>query len=151
MVDIKEVDAREILFADNSSFLFEEYANESGNRIIKEEVKTNNEKYIQLNDAGYLYCVGSFYDGVLVGFIKFIINETLHYSELSTTIDSQFVLKEYRRHGLWDKMLKMVIDISREKGSKNLIMTAVPNSKLDKVLKKRKYTLTDNVYTRSLS
>lgn len=148
---IRKVDVRDILFSDNSETLFEAYAQEAENKIIKEKIQPNCEKYVLLYDTGLLHCIGAFDKDKMVGFITFIINDVLHYSKLSSVIESQFVLKEYRKSGAWNKMLKLVKDMSKENGAKNIFMTTTPNSKLDKVLQKKGYILTNNIYTESLS
>lgn len=131
-LDIKEINVREILFADNSDYLFDKYAKESKNNGIVHNVKPDVDKYIMLEDAGALKCVGVFNNKkTLVGFLTMIISTMYHYSELCSTIESQFVLKDYRKYGTGKKMISLAENIAKNNGVRMMFMSAPKDSRLE--------------------
>ena len=131
----KKIRVEEILNANNAKYLFDEYAKESKSGTVSTVVKPDIEGYKQLEELGVLDCVGAFDDEKLVGFVVSITSNMYHYSTFCTVIESQFVLKEYRKEGTWKKLLDLAEEQAKKRGSTNLFMTAPVGGRLDKIAK----------------
>lgn len=140
MIKIKTCTIEDIV----SSYLYDnmilEYESECKNKNVNVDTLPNIDKYKAVESAGVLLCFGVYNDDTLVGFCIVIISEMLHYSQLATTVESQFILKEYRRFGTARKMYDFVERECIRRGSKAMFMSAPIGSALDKISKSIGYT-----------
>ena len=131
MVLIVKTTIDELFSSNGIDKLLEEYANESRNSLMP-SVKPDISLYKNMEKSGILDCI-AVYDGfTIVGLISAATVNIPHYNELSTSIESFFVMKEYRKHGTAKKMLAMIEELANDRGSNILFMSAPIGSNLSK-------------------
>lgn len=130
--------------------LCKNYELESKVSTISISINPNRDIYKHLEDSGVLDCIGCYYKDKLVGFMTIITSIVKHYSATSTVIESQFVLKEYRKYGAWNNMMKLAEQIAKDKGSFVIVMTSAIGTRFEKVANRSGYTATNIMYTKGL-
>lgn len=137
----------EVIF--EHSYLFEEYAEETKGALVP-DVVPDKEKYLALEQAGVLHCVGVFDQVELVGFAVFYISEMLHYSENAATMESVFIQKKHRKFGTGAKLFAEVERLAREEECVNLFVSAPVKSALATVSKTMGFEPTNITYSKKL-
>lgn len=135
MISISLCTIEDIVSSSVYEKMIREYEKECKNTNITVDTYPNIDKYKAIEKAGVLLCVGVFNDSVMVGFAIIIISEMLHYSKLATTVESQFILKKYRKFGTAKKMYEFIENKCSEIGSSAMFMSAPIGSNLDKISK----------------
>ena len=80
--------------------------------------------YLMLQDKGNLICVTCRDDGVLVGYIIFIVQPHLHYTTCLTAIDDvYFVKKEYRTGRTGLRLFQKAEDVLKAHGVQRIIIS----------------------------
>ena len=145
-MDIRVVKTIDVVDRDD---LFKEYAKESKGKLTP-DVNVNKEQYLKLEEAGLLDTIGLYDNDNLVGFISAYTYMMPHYTSLATSIESYFILKEYRKFGAGKKLLDKLVEIVNKKGSTMLFMSAGIGSNLDKVAKSFGFIATNIVYSKKI-
>lgn len=128
---IKKILLKDILESTNAEELFEEYYRD-GSVGLTQGYCVNKELFYLLDSLGIIDCVGVYHNNILVGFIIASTSESPHYNMLITTVTSIFILKEHRKSGSAKKMLALIEDIAKARGSKLVIVSAPKGSALHK-------------------
>lgn len=109
------------------------------------------EAYRRIGQAGMLRTVTCRADGVLVGYIVFIVSPHLHYKSCATAIeDIYFVKKEYRKGRVGIRLFQYAEKVLKDRGVKRIVMHTkvhLDNSKLFEYLG---YKWTDKVFSKML-
>jgi predicted acetyltransferase len=125
--------------------LYDEYASESKSNIVPNH-NPHFEGYENLEKAGILSVFCAYVDNKIVGFIISATVRMLHYTDLSTTIESIFVDKNHRKGtGIGNKLIEAVQQDAKERGSVTMLISAPVGSNLDKICKRR-FKHTSNFY-----
>ena len=150
MIEVKIVTADDVLNNENSSFLYEKYAEESKGDYLDVANSPSVESYKTLEDLGMLTTIGAYNDGKLIGFLSLITAVMPHYGEKSSTIESFFVLKEFRKYGTAKRMMDLATNSAKENNSVVMFMSAPIGSRLDSVAKYMGFKETNIVFTKKL-
>jgi GNAT superfamily N-acetyltransferase len=109
------------------------------------------EAYRNLGRAGMLRCVTCRADGVLIGYIVFIVQPHLHYRSCKTAFeDIYYVKKEFRKGRIGIRLFQYAEKVLKEFGINRIIIHTkihLDNSKLFEYLG---YKHTDKLYTKLL-
>jgi GNAT superfamily N-acetyltransferase len=109
------------------------------------------EAYRRIGQAGMLRTVTCRADGVLIGYIVFIVSPHLHYKSCATAIeDIYFVKKEYRKGRVGIRLFQYAEKVLKDRGVKRIVMHTkvhLDNSKLFEYLG---YKWTDKVFSKML-
>lgn len=147
---VKQSSVKDILFANNIDELIALYTNESKSSHIAIEPNINKEAYVALEDGGVLDCIVAYCDDTVVGFMFLITNYVLHYSRTSTIVESQFIVKEYRKYGTWKKMISIAEDIAKERDSAVIVCTSTIGSRFEKVANRSGFVATNIAYMKNI-
>lgn len=150
MVDIKRVPIISIFESENFEKLAELYEEEGKISEINIDVNIDKEAYIKLEEIGMLDCLGCYDKELLVGFMVLITVNVLHYSMVTTTIESQFIAEKYRKYGTWKRMVSIAEDIAKSKNSFAMVMSSAIGTRFEKVANRSGYRATNIMYTKSL-
>jgi GNAT superfamily N-acetyltransferase len=131
------------------SHLFEAYANESKGSLVP-EVNEDKKRYLELEDQCKLFSVGAFEGTEMVGFLVFFLHPMLHYNKIAATMESAFVLKEYRKFGTGAMLFKEAEQIATKLGAVNFFISAPKGGSLSKVACSFGYKETNITFTKSL-
>ena len=147
LVVIREALPLEILENVNSDYLFDCYAQESKGSLIPTH-KPDKELYLRLYETGALMVLGVFDQDKLVGFMSGITSIMPHYGEPATTIESIFVLKEYRGNNTGKKLIQKMEEICST--SVAMFISSPVNGVLGKYIGRLGYEETTRVFTKKL-
>lgn len=138
-----------IVYADNSDYLFKEYFNEGKTGLTGEPI-VNRELYIQLDNMGVLDCYGIYDNDTLGGFIIASTTPSPHYGGLATNIMSVFVLKEYRKYGTAKKLITLVEQAAKDRGSSIVIISSPEDAVMGKFVTKIGYKVSNILYAKDI-
>ena len=148
-MEIRKIKIEEILYSPDGREMFLNYALDSKNSLTP-DVNLDNDMYVKFEEVGALDCVGAYDGDKLVGFITGITSIIPHYSKPATTIESFYVVKQYRKGGTGKKLLEELTEFAKQRGSTNIFMTALIGSDLEKVAPYYGFTPTNIAYTKKL-
>jgi hypothetical protein len=130
--------------------IIREYASESS--ITGMPAFNPDEKlYAQLETLGILHAFTARLGPFLVGFIGLLVTPNPHYGCLIGTIESYFVQAQHRKTGAGLELLVTARKKAVELGAKGFMISAPHGSSLGRVLERRSFTHTNDVYFQSLS
>ena len=150
MYTIKKVNVITLLDYEQAELLFDLYAAESRSDTVPMH-KPDRLMYTTLEDQGMLDCIVVYKDDAIVGFTVILTTKLPHYSALSTTVESIFVLKDHRPRGTGLKLLQFAQDLARERGSRMFFMSAPIDSKLNTTLSRSGMKAISTVYSKDIS
>lgn len=151
MVDIRRCTVAELQAAPNLADLLAEYARESAMPEIGEP-NPQEKTYEQLEAAGVLHPVAAFEGDKLLGFILPLVSVLPHYGVLTAVIESFFVLKEERKHGIGLALLASAESLARDLGAKALLLSAPVGSPLtDAMGGLKRFRHSNDVFVTSLA
>lgn len=148
-MNIIQIIIDDIYNASNREDLFTMYSNESKGKGLP-NVNPDWDMYKTLESLGMLDTIGVYKDKLLVGFATVITNKMPHYSTYASTVESIFVLKEYRKYGAGKKLIEKVEEVVKKKGAKQLFLSAPYHGVLNRVAGSFGFNKTNVVYTRHL-
>lgn len=147
---IKQISVSELFSASNHDVMFDMYSHEGKSSVVVCKDSPSIDTYTMFEYAGMIDIVALFAEENIVGFIIALTTIMPHYSKLSTTIESQFIIEEHRKYGAWREMMTMVENLAKERGSVNMFITAPESSVLDKIATFYGYTHMSNVYGKTI-
>jgi len=106
--------------------------------------------YAQLEELGILHAFTARLGPFLIGFIGLLVTPNPHYGCLIGTIESYFVRPDHRKTGAGLELLVRAREKAVELGAKGFLISAPHGAKLGKVLERRSFTHTNDVYFQSL-
>jgi len=148
MIVYEDVDP--LKFVGEMSVLFDEHYNELC--VTKEfPCEPDYESYERMANAGMLRCITCRCDGLLIGYMVFIITPHLHYKSCKTAIeDVYFVKKEFRKGRVGIRLFQYAESVLKQFGVQRVVMHTkvhLDNSKLFEYLG---YKMTDKVFSKML-
>lgn len=147
---INKIPVTEIVYADNSDYLFDKYFDE-GKTGLTDRPKVNKDLYIHLDSLGMLDNFGIYDDtNTLVGFIIASTSESPHYGTLATTVMSVFILPEHRKYGAAKKLISLVERCARDKESSMVIISSPKDATMGKFITKIGYKVSNILYGKTL-
>lgn len=123
----------EILGAANAAELLAEYAAECSLPEIG-AIDPQAATYAAMERTGAFQCFGVFADGALVGFASLLVYVNPHYNKPVATVESLFVAAAHRSGEAWYQLKAALKEHSRKRGSVVLLVSALVNSKLARLL-----------------
>ena len=147
---IRPISIDTIFDAPNAQDLFTAYADEARGHLLPHAANPDHKTYLAMEQAGLTDSFGVYDNTELVGFLVQFTSVMPHYTELSTTIDAQFILKAHRSGGVAQRLIAMASLVASERGSTTMFMSALNGSALDKVAPRFGFTATNTVYTKAL-
>ncbi len=146
MMTVSETTVEEIF---NHSYLFDEYGLETKSDLVP-MVNPDKEKYLKLEEARVLECIGLFNGTEMVGFAVMYISPMLHYSEVAATMESVFIAKEHRGMNSSKRLFEFVEEVAIDRGCSNLFISAPIDGALAKVSKSLGFTATNITFSKEL-
>ena len=136
----------ELLAAPNLQEMMDAYAAEAALEGMPEP-KANLDAYRAMDKWGLMHTLCAMVDGKIIGFILVLVNELPHYSALLASIESYFVLAQYRQSGAGIMLLKSAETHAFEKNAAGFMVSAACGGTLDKMMMRSMiYRKTHNVY-----
>lgn len=124
-----------ILTSSNMANLYKLYAEESMSDVVPSPSPDFNH-YNELYDTGVMSIFCAYSNESVVGFAISITVKMLHYTALSTTVESIFVKKEFRNGtSIGSKLISMIKDDAKQRGASSIFMSAPVGSNADKLCK----------------
>jgi GNAT superfamily N-acetyltransferase len=150
MIKVEEIFVSELLYDDNASYLFSEYAKESQVDTVIADSSPNTDKYLSLEEEGLIRVIGLYKDDTLVGFTSLIIQSLNHHNKNAGIIDSIFVLPKYRSGGNPKKLIQKVEEVAKEAECIVITMPSPIGGRLEKVAKYFRYKPTNIIFSKAL-
>lgn len=145
-IEIGQVPLASILVNSNWERVLKEYTEESSIKGMP-PINPDYRGYMTAEHYGTMKFFAAFHEGVLIGILTMFVVTIPHYSTKIATIESIFVLDEYRPSGVGSKMLKVAKEAAKLFGATGLFISAPIDGKLAKVLEKKKeFTETNRVF-----
>ena len=132
-MEIRECTVDEIFSNDNCGNLLALYANESA-MFGMPPPKADYAYYKKLESLGFLGTAGAFSEGKIVGVIAVAVGSLPHYSQYVSTVESFFVIMEFRGKGTGKKLLSLAKELASRKGMPGLFVSSPIGGALEKVL-----------------
>jgi len=107
--------------------------------------------YRAMEAAGVIHSVGAFAGERMVGFILPIVIALPHYGVVTATVESFFVCAAERKKGLGLRLLDAAERLVLGLGAKALLLSAPTGGALDKVLPRRGFRHSNNVFVKALA
>ena len=134
----------------NRDSLLKAYADESQN-MLTPIVSPDWDLYLHLEELGMMDFIKVINDDkTLVGFMTLITTVLPHYTEPATTIESFFVLEEYRGAGTAKKMMAMAELLAVARNAKNIMMSAPIGGTLARVSASFGFSATSIAYMKKI-
>ena len=130
--------------------LLEAYAAESSLGVMP-AFNPNWELYHHLEKAECLYAAGAYVDDQMVGFSSMLITQNPHYSVNVATVESLFVMPEFRDNGLGLKLIYDLRRVAKKRGAAVLFASAPTQSQLAQVFHSMGWQHTNEVFARGLN
>jgi GNAT superfamily N-acetyltransferase len=146
MIKIKHIGAKELLA---QKHLFDAYAKESKNDLVPEH-HPSDELYLAMEKENKIKVFGAYDGKELIGFLSVVYTPMPHYNTLSGQVESFFVLKEHRKFGTGQRLLKAAEKQAKLMGCTNLFFSAPVGGDLSKAAKLFGYTNTSLVFMKEL-
>lgn len=134
----------------NMTDLLEAYAAESSLGVMP-AFNPNWDLYRHLENSDCLYAAGAYVDDQMVGFSSMLITPNPHYSVNVATVESLFVLEEYRDHGLGLQLIYDLRRVAKQRGAAVLFASAPTHSQLAQVFHSMGWQHTNEVFARGLN
>ena len=149
---IKNIHIKELLDSEEAPELFKLYSDEAQSSTVSTPFNPNYEMYLQLEDMGILdACIILTEDNKIVGFATMLTTVMPHYSATASTIESIFIMKEYRGNNNFKNLLNRLIDTAKTKNSVNLFVSTPVVSSADKVMGRTKgFSKISHIYSMDL-
>ena len=136
-LDIRQITIDDLRFAPGVDALLREYAQECGIAGLPKP-KAEWLTYARLEHHGALHVIGSYLDGILVGFCHVLVSLNPHYSALLAVTESLFVATAHRGTGAGLALLGEAGSIARQRGAVGLLVSAPTGGSLAAVLERSK-------------
>lgn len=102
-------------------------------------------------DAGMLFPLGVFVDGELVGLCAVMVTPVLHFGgKRIATTETLFVAQAHRAGGLGLRLLREAEAVAVEQGAQGLYVSCPDGSRLQQILPRVGYTVTNQIFYRGL-
>jgi GNAT superfamily N-acetyltransferase len=109
------------------------------------------EAYRTLGRAGMLRCITCRADGILIGYIVFIVQPHLHYKSCKTAFeDIYYVKKEFRRGRIGIRLFQYAEKVLQQFGVNRVIVHTKVHLDNSRLLEYLGYKHTDKLYTKLL-
>lgn len=109
------------------------------------------EGYTRMVATGMLHPLGAFVDGELVGLCAVMVTPVLHFGgKCIATTETLFVAKEHRSGGLGTRLLRAAEAKARECGAAGLYVSCPDGGRLQQILPRMGYQVTNHVFYRGL-
>jgi GNAT superfamily N-acetyltransferase len=102
-----------------------------------------------MESAGFLKIFGAF-DPELIGFASLLLTVLPHYGKKVATVESLFVMPEYRTIGAGTELLRFIECFAANEGCTAILYSAPSGGKLAKLLELKDYRRTNEVFCRPL-
>lgn len=140
----------ETFFAEpNVRELIDRYATESSIDDLP-TYKPNTELYRLLEANGVLHTIVARKRGQMIGFVVVLITPNAHYSQLMAVTESFFVHPDHRKGGVGLNLLDEAQVLAKQKGATCIFLSAPVQSRLDRVMQRKDWKHTNQVYFRRL-
>ena len=130
--------------------LLQAYASESKSNKVP-HINPDIYLYDTLETKGMLECIGVYKETKLVGFITIIITTMPHYATLAGTIESFYIMPEYRKFGTGKTLIHLAERVLQGKGGTTLFMSAPIGSRLEVAAKFFGFSETHKTYIKDLT
>lgn len=149
-IQIGQVPAAAIIVNSNWDRVLKEYSEESAIKGMP-PINPDYKSYLAAEHYGTMKIFGAFHEGQLIGILTMFVVTVPHYSTKIATIESIFILKEFRKDGAGIKLIKTAQEAAKFFGATGLFISAPIDGKLAKVLEKKKdFTETNRVFFQKL-
>ena len=144
-VTIKRIRFSELENDPDFEILCEENANESHIKGMP-PISIHRETYRKFDQSGLFFIFGAYDGDRLIGFLSVIATLLPHYGVLTAMSESFFVRKADRKSGAGLKLLDAGERFAEELGAPGFFLSAPVGGVLAKVLPRRGYTKTNEVF-----
>ena len=107
--------------------------------------------YRAMEAADILKIFGAFEDGQLIGFASLFVSVYPHYTRKVATLESLYVLPEYRATGAGTELMQTVEQYAKEDGCAGIMYSAPAGGRLAALLQRKGYRQTSAVFVRSIA
>lgn len=128
----KEVTFSEVVAMPGFDALIEEYG-KVGQVTGIPNPGFHEEHYRRLHEAGRLIAVAALDDGVIVGLVSLVTDESGHYNFPMIVADSVYLMKRYRKGAAGLRLLGAAKEIIRKGGAPGFLTTAPAGSTMDRL------------------
>jgi len=150
MLTVRRCTIAEIMAAPNLAGVLAEYSAECSLAELG-EATPQFDIYKALESSGFFQPIAAFNDDNLVGFVGPIVGKLPHYGVIAATIESIFVLREFRKDGVGDKLMYAAREYAIERGAKAVIYSAPVGSQLSMMLQlSKRHRHSNNVFVEGL-
>lgn len=149
-VHVKEVTVEEFKNSEGMSAMISAYSKESTTNLIDDRTGPDWDLYQSLEDKGIFSLIAVYHHDTIVGFMALLTTTMPHYSELSTTVESQYVSPEYRPYGTGQLLMDHATRVAKDKGSVIMFMSAPVDSRLSKVAHRFGFKATNTTYSKKI-
>ena len=149
-IQIRRCSISDVMGDANIGDLADEYAEESAIPGMP-RLSPQWDIYRILEEAGHFHIIGAFEGERLVGLMSVISQVMPHYGAVIATIESIFVLRDYRKTGAGIVLLRAAAAHAKETGAVALLATAPKDGALAKVLPRVGYTHTNQLFCRIIA
>lgn len=130
---IKRCTVNEVSSAPNFNELQELYAVESSIDGLG-QARAQLENYRQMEAAGFLWLIGAFLDGQLIGLLQMVVSNLPHYGRVVATTESFFVAPAARKSGAGLTLLHEAECWAREMGAVGFFVSTPTGGQLERVM-----------------
>lgn len=107
--------------------------------------------YARMVQAGMLFPLGAFVDGELVGLCAVMVTPVLHFGgKRIATTETLFVAQAHRAGGLGMRLLREAEAVAVKQGAQGLYVSCPDGSRLQQILPRVGYAVTNHAFYREL-
>lgn len=125
----RPVTVAEVFGAPDADELISEYMAESGNPFLPK--KPNVEYYRKAEESGAFHVIGAFSSERLVGFGSFVLTVIPHYSTVTASVESVFLLKEFRLGAAGFRLINAISQAAKDAGASGIYWGCRHGSRLE--------------------
>lgn len=146
MIDVRPCSFTNAMQDPSFSVVLEQYAEESRNLGLPPP-KPHAETYLKLEEAGMMHGFCAYADDKLIGFCNVLTAVIPHYSTVVATMESWFVLQEYRFTGAGVTLKHEAEKLAKQIGAAGLFISAPYGSDLaDSMARHKPYREVNRVF-----
>lgn len=144
-LELREVPVMEIVNDPQFPSIVHAYWDECANRSMGGP-QPDRELYQRMQDAGMIKAAAIYADGVLVGGVSVLVTQYAHFSKLGASVESLYLLPEYRKKGGGMMLIKAAQKLARDAGAPGLYVSAPADSRLERLAQLKGWRHTNSVF-----
>ncbi len=149
--EIRPITVAEAFDSPVFSALCDEYRAESLRNPHMLGALPDRDGYTRMVEAGLLFPLGAFVDGELVGLCTVMVTPVLHFGgKRIATTETLFVAQAHRAGGLGLRLLRSAEAVAVEQGASGLYVSCPDGGRLQQILPRAGYTVTNHVFYRGV-